>query len=204
MNITGMSEQWIVARVKQKGECKCIPWRNLRDLILVHPDMKKRVDVFSLSIYGLMIFPRELGYVDKVVSNLFDRLDKGVTPVPAILAETFRSLSVCRRASEGRFIRPRQEGSRPMEEYLQIVPSELEIIKHDFEKRNSELGKKIEQLEEEKMHLRLEADVQKLEAEKLRKAKRNIEKDSDSLKIDYKKLRMLMRTIRLGKTSEQW
>ncbi|MFQ6664941.1 hypothetical protein Gotur_031873, partial [Gossypium turneri] len=33
MNITGMNEQWITARIKQKGECKCIPWRNLRDLI---------------------------------------------------------------------------------------------------------------------------------------------------------------------------
>ncbi|MFQ6643942.1 hypothetical protein Gotur_017809, partial [Gossypium turneri] len=36
--------------------------------------------------------------------NLFDRLGKGVTPVPAILAETFRSLNACRRAGEGRFI----------------------------------------------------------------------------------------------------
>ncbi|MFQ6664940.1 hypothetical protein Gotur_031873 [Gossypium turneri] len=51
MNITGMNEQWITARIKQKGECKCIPWRNLRDLILAHPDEKK-VDVFALSIYG--------------------------------------------------------------------------------------------------------------------------------------------------------
>ncbi|MBA0785225.1 hypothetical protein Gotri_025918 [Gossypium trilobum] len=25
MNITGMSEQWIMARIKQKGECKYIP-----------------------------------------------------------------------------------------------------------------------------------------------------------------------------------
>ncbi|KAA3488724.1 tropomyosin-2-like [Gossypium australe] len=48
---------------------------------------------------------------------------------------------------------------RPMEEYLQIVPSELEIIKQDFEKKNRELEKKIEQLEEEKMHLRLDVDV---------------------------------------------
>ncbi|MBA0783269.1 hypothetical protein Gotri_001013 [Gossypium trilobum] len=29
---------------------------------------------------------------------------RGVTPVPAILAETFRSLNACQRASEGRFI----------------------------------------------------------------------------------------------------
>ncbi|MBA0845577.1 hypothetical protein Goarm_023211, partial [Gossypium armourianum] len=31
-----------------------------------------------------------------------------------------------------------------------MIPSELEIIKKDFEKRSLELGKKIEQLEEEK------------------------------------------------------
>ncbi|MFQ6651423.1 hypothetical protein Gotur_023765 [Gossypium turneri] len=59
MCITGMSEQW------------------------------KRVDIFALSIYGLVVFPKALGHVDEAVSDLFDRLDKGVTPVPAILAETF-------------------------------------------------------------------------------------------------------------------
>ncbi|KAG8474330.1 hypothetical protein CXB51_034067 [Gossypium anomalum] len=305
-NVTGMSKQWIAAR---------------------H--------------HGLMIFPRALGYIDEAVLDLFDRLDKGVTPVPAISAETFRSLSACRRAREGgsivsenysplreisimprrddileenwialirnlqeedvewrapwlvpdevlyrcgnfdwgavgyapllvlRQYRSRQfipvthrlaqfeftyggvnykkkikeisnawsqirrmkrvvvgpmttaeyngwrdrrvndnipklgkEGTRSMQEYLQEVPFELEIIKQDFEKRNLELGKKIEQLEEEKMHLRLDVDVQKLEAEKLRKGKRKAEEDLDSLKADYKKLRMSMRTSGLGKTSE--
>ncbi|MFQ6629723.1 hypothetical protein Gotur_008247 [Gossypium turneri] len=54
------------------------------------------------------------------------------------------------------------EGARPMEEYLQMIPSELEIIKQDFEKKNLELEKKIERSEEEKMHLRLDADVRKI------------------------------------------
>ncbi|MBA0787925.1 hypothetical protein Gotri_026838 [Gossypium trilobum] len=98
--------------------------------------------------------------------------------------------------------RPREEGVRSIEEYLQVVPSEIEIIKQDFENRNSELGKKIEQLEEKKMHLRLDVDVQKLETEKLRKGKNKAEKDLDSLKIDYKKLRLSMKTAGLGKTSE--
>ncbi|MBA0610683.1 hypothetical protein Godav_011496, partial [Gossypium davidsonii] len=66
--------------------------------------MKKRVDVFILSIYGLVVFPKALGHVDEVVLNLFDRLDKRVTLVPAILAETFRSLNACQRVGEGRFI----------------------------------------------------------------------------------------------------
>ncbi|MFQ6656515.1 hypothetical protein Gotur_026584 [Gossypium turneri] len=96
------------------------------------------------------------------------------------------------------------EGARPMEEYLQVIPSELEIIKQDFERKNLELEKKIEWLEEEKMYLRLDADVQKSEVEKLRKGKNKAEEDLDSLKMDYKKLRLSMRTAGLGKTSEQW
>ncbi|MBA0762939.1 hypothetical protein Gotri_012481, partial [Gossypium trilobum] len=70
--------------------------------------MKKRVDVIALGIYGLVIFPKALGYIDEAVSDLFNRLDKRVTPVPAILAETFRSLNACRRTGEGRFIRCEQ------------------------------------------------------------------------------------------------
>ncbi|MBA0671787.1 hypothetical protein Goklo_029782, partial [Gossypium klotzschianum] len=71
---------------------------------LVHPDVKKRVDAFALGIYGLVVFPKALGHIDEAVSDLFDRLSKGVTPVPAILAKTFRSLNACRRTGEGRFI----------------------------------------------------------------------------------------------------
>ncbi|MFQ6666279.1 hypothetical protein Gotur_032695 [Gossypium turneri] len=67
---------------------------------MAHPDVKKRVDIFMSSIYGLVVFPKALGHVDEAVSDLFDRLDKGVTPVSAILAETFRSLNACRRAVE--------------------------------------------------------------------------------------------------------
>ncbi|MBA0785790.1 hypothetical protein Gotri_026309, partial [Gossypium trilobum] len=369
-----MSEQWVTARIKQKGENKCIPWKSLQDQILAHPDTKKKVDVFALSIYGLVIFPRALGHIDEAVTNLFDQLDRRVTPVPAILVETFRSLSACQRTGEGRFIgyaqlllvwfhsqfwkvdkvsyqvfsenysplkelaatprrdditrerlmailqnlqdedvewkaswivpdkilyrcgnfdwvpllgiweavgytlllvlrqyrsrqfilaiqglaeyefsyrgnnyrgkiremsnawkqihrmkrftvratttpeyhrwwskrindnilEPREECVRSIEEHLQVVPSELDIIKQDFEKKSSELGKKIEQLEEEKMRLGLDVDIHKMEAEKLRKGKNNVEEDLDSLKMDYKKLRLSIRTACLGKTSEQW
>ncbi|MFQ6627057.1 hypothetical protein Gotur_005990, partial [Gossypium turneri] len=42
---------------------------------------KKRADVFALSIYGLVIFPKVLGHIDDAVSDLFDRLDKRVEKV---------------------------------------------------------------------------------------------------------------------------
>ncbi|MFQ6661025.1 hypothetical protein Gotur_029324 [Gossypium turneri] len=93
IGITGMSEQWVAARVKQKGDSKCIPWRSLKDAILTHPDVRKRLDIFTLSIYGLVVFPKALGHVDEAITDLFDLLDKKVTSIPAILAETFRSLS---------------------------------------------------------------------------------------------------------------
>ncbi|MBA0672880.1 hypothetical protein Goklo_025148 [Gossypium klotzschianum] len=106
INITGMSEQWVAARIKQKGDHKCILWKNLRDLILAHPNTKKKVDVFTLSVYCLVVFPKALGHFDEAVTNLFDRLDKRVMPVPVILAETFRSLNECRRAvTFGKLIR---------------------------------------------------------------------------------------------------
>ncbi|KAG8471418.1 hypothetical protein CXB51_037000 [Gossypium anomalum] len=287
MNITGMSEQWVTARIKQKGDCSF--------------GARRRGGLRS-----------------------FDRLSKGTTPVPAILAETFRSLNACRRAGEGRFIgcaqlllswfhshfwkiekvsyrvfsenysplkelaatprrdditeenwmtilqnlqdedvewrapwmvpdeilyrygdfdwvpllgvwgaigyapllalrqyrsrqftppthglaqcefvftgnnykrrvledskdhdnipTPDQEGPRSMEECLRPIPSELEIVRHDFERKSLELEKRIEQLEEEKMQLGLDVDVQKLEAERLRKGKNKAEEDLDSLK----------------------
>ncbi|MBA0786319.1 hypothetical protein Gotri_025441, partial [Gossypium trilobum] len=100
MNITGMSEQWVIARIKQKRDSKFIPWKNLKDLILAYPDTNKKVDAFALSVYGLVVFPKALGHVDEAVTDLFDRLDNRVTPVPAILAETFKSLNECRRAGE--------------------------------------------------------------------------------------------------------
>ncbi|MBA0671848.1 hypothetical protein Goklo_029253, partial [Gossypium klotzschianum] len=62
VNITGMSEQWVAARIKQKGDSKCVPWKSLKDLILTHPDVRKKVDVFALSIYGLVVFPKALGH----------------------------------------------------------------------------------------------------------------------------------------------
>ncbi|MFQ6656595.1 hypothetical protein Gotur_026633 [Gossypium turneri] len=66
------------------------------------------VPAFSKKLIGItrmIVFPKALGHVDKGVTDLFDRLDKKVTPILAILVETFRPLSACRKTSEGRFIR---------------------------------------------------------------------------------------------------
>ncbi|MBA0656127.1 hypothetical protein Goklo_008518 [Gossypium klotzschianum] len=43
---------------------------------------------------------------------------------------------------------PSHKNSQMIEKHLRVAPSELEIIKQDFERRNAELEKKIEQMEE--------------------------------------------------------
>ncbi|MBA0731533.1 hypothetical protein Golax_022564 [Gossypium laxum] len=60
--------------------------------------------------------------------------------------------------------KPSQGNSQSMEEHLRVVPSELEIIRQDFERRNAELEKKMEQMEEEKMNLRLDMDWEKIQS----------------------------------------
>ncbi|XP_012468736.2 uncharacterized protein LOC105786807 [Gossypium raimondii] len=97
-----------------------------------------------------------------------------------------------------------QENSQSIEESLRVVPSKLKIIRQDFETRNADLEKKIEQMEEEKTNFRLDIDVQKLETEKLKKEKNKAEEEPGSLKTNYKKLRLSMRTVGLRKTSEEW
>ncbi|MFQ6656693.1 hypothetical protein Gotur_026690 [Gossypium turneri] len=74
----------------------------------------------------------------------------------------------------------------------------------EYNEWNAELEKKIEQMEEEKVNLKLDIDAQKLKTEGLRKGKRKVEEDLNSLKTDYKRLRLSVRTAGLGKTSEQW
>ncbi|MFQ6653034.1 hypothetical protein Gotur_024640 [Gossypium turneri] len=83
------------------------------DLILAHPDERKNVDIFTLSIYGLVVFPKTLGHIDEAVTDLFDRLDKRVSPVPVFFVETFRSLNACRRAGE-----VFSEGCSPLKEIV--------------------------------------------------------------------------------------
>ncbi|MBA0785405.1 hypothetical protein Gotri_028141, partial [Gossypium trilobum] len=68
------------------------------------PRCEEEVRRLCFEYIWLSCLPKALGHVDEVVIDLFDRLDKRVTPIPTILAETFRSLSACRKAGEGRFI----------------------------------------------------------------------------------------------------
>ncbi|KAG8479568.1 hypothetical protein CXB51_029346 [Gossypium anomalum] len=104
MRLTDMTDTWAEKQIKKKNETSCILWFSLRDLVLNHPDMLKRVNLFALAIYGLIVFPKVLGHIEVAVVDFFEKLKQGINPISTILAETFRSLSICKRKWEGRFI----------------------------------------------------------------------------------------------------
>ncbi|KAG8492233.1 hypothetical protein CXB51_009871 [Gossypium anomalum] len=69
-----------VGNIKKKNETICIPWSSLRDLVLNHPDMLKRVNLFTLAIYGLVIFPKVLEHLEVAVVDFFERLKQRINP----------------------------------------------------------------------------------------------------------------------------
>ncbi|KAK5836458.1 hypothetical protein PVK06_012248 [Gossypium arboreum] len=104
VKLTDMTDTWAEKQIKKKNEVICIPWFSLRDLVLSYPDVLKRVNLFALAIYGLIVFPKVLGHTEVAVVDFFERLKQGINLVPTILAETFRSLNSCRKIGKGRFI----------------------------------------------------------------------------------------------------
>ncbi|KAG8500699.1 hypothetical protein CXB51_004508 [Gossypium anomalum] len=232
MTITGMSEQWITARIKEKGECKCISWDSLKGLILTHPDeTKKLLLAWFYSHFRLIdrvicrVFFEDYSPLKDIVAStrrvdvpeenwivLLQNLQSkdiewrapwmipgeilyrygsfdwvpllgiwgAIVYAPLLMLRQFglrqsvlathglaQSEFMCRGADykkrRGRRIndnipKPSVEGARPIEEYLRVMPLELEIIKKEFERRNLELEKRIAKLEEEKMYLSLDVD----------------------------------------------
>jgi len=63
---------------------------------------KTGADLLAVLIYGLMIFPRTVGYVHPAVVTFLKEVKHGADPSVAILAETIRSLNYC-RSQNGRF-----------------------------------------------------------------------------------------------------
>ncbi|KAG8474401.1 hypothetical protein CXB51_034078 [Gossypium anomalum] len=74
VRLTDMTDIWAEKHIKKKNETICIPWSSLRELVLNHPDMLKRVNLFALAIYGLVIFLKVLGYLEVAVVDFFERL----------------------------------------------------------------------------------------------------------------------------------
>ncbi|KAK8505750.1 hypothetical protein V6N12_024733 [Hibiscus sabdariffa] len=72
MSLTGATKQWVQGQIEKKGDSFCISWRCLRNLIRVESKQKKKMCMFALGIYGLVIFPKVLGYIEAVVLDIVE------------------------------------------------------------------------------------------------------------------------------------
>ncbi|KAK8635678.1 hypothetical protein V6N13_004403 [Hibiscus sabdariffa] len=101
--LVGRSTQWAEGRFSKKGESHCFPWYSIAEIARTYPDPHKKAHILAVAIYGLVLFPRILGYIDVAMFEVFNQFKYCISPVPAILAETFLSLNACRQLEGGRF-----------------------------------------------------------------------------------------------------
>ena len=102
--ILGVTEAWVDCHVIVKGSSECISWASLKEVIINLSDQRKAQDVYALAIYGIIIFPKTIGYVEAAVTDFFSRLYCNINPASTIIAETIRALNFCKRTGTGRFI----------------------------------------------------------------------------------------------------
>ncbi|MBA0755278.1 hypothetical protein Gogos_020681 [Gossypium gossypioides] len=64
----------------------------------------RHLPLFAFVVYGLIVFPKALGYVSVELADFLFQVEKRVNPAPAVLAKTIISLNFIRRKGEGRFL----------------------------------------------------------------------------------------------------
>ncbi|XP_057969537.1 uncharacterized protein LOC131158688 [Malania oleifera] len=79
----------------QKTEDTKITWPCLKRLLEKEDGEEAQMHMLALAIYGLIIFPKEVGAIDHNTISFVAQVKEGINPIPGILAETFRSLHEC-------------------------------------------------------------------------------------------------------------
>ena len=95
-----MNASVLDSKTKQKGRNEYVQCDFLKEYILKNNDDDQVMDMFALTVYGIMIFPQSSRYVDATVVDLIEQMDNQINHVPAIVAETIQSLNYCRRKSK--------------------------------------------------------------------------------------------------------
>ena len=102
--ILKVKPQLVDTYLVQKGNRQGLPWNILQDFIRGHLHNEDGMVALTLAIYGLVIFPGILRYIEMAVVDTFEQIQHDINPALAILAKTFRSLNYYRRNQEGRFL----------------------------------------------------------------------------------------------------
>ena len=96
-----VEEAVVEQNIRKKGKSECFAWDFFKRYIVKNDGEDRVVDVFALAIYGLVIFSKVLGHVEVVVIDVIEQIESQANPVPAIIAETLRTLNFCKRNGNG-------------------------------------------------------------------------------------------------------
>ncbi|MBA0688356.1 hypothetical protein Goari_006153, partial [Gossypium aridum] len=82
----GLPIDTVKVRLKDKNG-PCISWSDIRD-VMGKATSDRHLALFAFIVYGLIMFPKALGYVSVELADFLFQIEKGVNPAPAVLAET--------------------------------------------------------------------------------------------------------------------
>ena len=91
---------FLVSTTRQKGKNECVQRDFLERYIIKNNGDDRIINIFALMVYGTLIFPQSPGYVDATIVDLIEQIDNQANHIPAIVAETIRSLNFYRRKGE--------------------------------------------------------------------------------------------------------
>ncbi|XP_057969467.1 uncharacterized protein LOC131158619 [Malania oleifera] len=88
-------------KVQNLGDSK-VTWEHLKELMKKEGKEEAQLHLLELAIYGLLIFPKELGIIDRATIAFIAQVREGANPFYGILVETFRSLNRCQTRRRAR------------------------------------------------------------------------------------------------------
>ncbi|XP_039033070.1 uncharacterized protein LOC120168855 [Hibiscus syriacus] len=91
VKVQGVDEKWVTDRILHKGKGEVIILTHIKQLMKNHPDEWKVTNLFALGIYGIVIFPKTLGYIKAAVVELFEQLTNiTYNPLEKFLTQKWR------------------------------------------------------------------------------------------------------------------
>ncbi|XP_057953043.1 uncharacterized protein LOC131147544 [Malania oleifera] len=122
------------------GESKRITWKFLKELLEEEKGEEVQIHLFALAIYGLIIFPKELGTIDRSTISFVAQVKNGANPDPGILVETFDLLTNAGASNQG--------GYRNTFSALRIPLAEFEEAQQNIQWSKANWNEKLHKLRE--------------------------------------------------------
>ncbi|MBA0753502.1 hypothetical protein Gogos_020021, partial [Gossypium gossypioides] len=83
-NLMGLPVNTVKVRLKDKNG-PCISCSDIRDA-MGKASGDRHLRLFAFFVYGLIVFPKALGYASLELADFLFQIEKGVNPAPTILA----------------------------------------------------------------------------------------------------------------------